>query len=245
MRDRDHSPVDHDTTRENTMQTMLKLHLIAVAFAASGAVHAEGAYLLAGSQPVRSALGECWRTGAWAPQAAMIECDPQLAAAPATTRVAEAPARGDTLQAPHFEKASLEARKPIPQRTTYPTEVLFDFDGTELRADGRKVLDDLAQKLLATELESVAAIAHADRVGDEAYNERLALRRADAIRTYLVGKGVPEKLVRVDSKGEREPVTAGRCDALGEESRRNSNLIACLQPDRRVEIEVAGREGSR
>lgn len=193
------------------MQTSLRLSFIAVAFAAAGAAHAQGDYLSAGGQPVRSAYGECWRTGAWTPQAAMTQCDPAPVAAPA------------------------------PRRTTFSTEVLFDFDGTELRADGRKVLDDLAQKLLASELESVAATAHTDRMGDDAYNERLALRRADAIRTYLVGKGVPEKLLRVDSKGEREPVTAGRCDALGEESRQNSNLIACLQPDRRVEIEVSGR----
>ena len=193
------------------MQTSLKLSFIAVAFAAAGAVHAEGAYLSAGGEPVHSASGECWRTGAWTPQGATTQCDPQLVAAPA------------------------------PRRVAVSTEVLFDFDGAELRADGRKVLDDLAQKLLASDLESVAATAHTDRMGDDAYNERLALRRADAIRTYLVGKGIPEKLMRVDSKGEREPVTAGRCDALGEESRQNSSLIACLQPDRRVEIEVSGR----
>jgi OmpA-OmpF porin, OOP family len=227
------------------MKTLFRLSLVAASLASASAVHAAEGYLAAGGEPVRSAAGECWRTGAWGPHAAKIECNPQLAAAPAATPVVEAPARGDTHPAPQSEKASLEAHEPIPQRLTYSTEVLFDFDGTQLRADGRKVLDDLAQKLLATELESVAAIAHADRVGDDAYNERLALRRADAIRTYLVGKGVPEKLVRVDSKGERQPVTGGRCDALGEESRQNSNLVACLQPDRRVEIEVAGKEGSR
>lgn len=209
------------------MQTSLKLSFIAVAFAAAGAVHAEGAYLSAGGELVRSASGECWRTGAWTPQGATTQCDPQLAAAPA--------------EGPRFENASFEVQSPAPRRVAFSTEVLFDFDGAELRADGRKVLDDLAQKLLASDLESVAATAHTDRMGDDAYNERLALRRADAIRTYLVEKGIPEKLMRVDSKGEREPVTAGRCDALGEESRRNSNFIACLQPDRRVVIEVSGR----
>ena len=223
------------------MQTSLKLSFIAVAFAAAGAVHAEGAYLSAGGEPVRSASGECWRTGEWTPQGATTKCDPQLVAAPAPVDIVETPAPAAAAEAPRFENATFEVQSPAPRRVAFSTEVLFDFDGTELRADGRKVLDDLAQKLLATELESVAATAHADRMGDDAYNERLALRRADAIRTYLVGKGIPEKLMRVDSKGEREPVTAGRCDALGEESRRNSNLIACLQPDRRVEIEVSSR----
>jgi OOP family OmpA-OmpF porin len=223
------------------MQTSLKLSFIAVAFATTGAVHAEGAYLSAGGQPVHSASGECWRTGAWTPQGATAQCDPQLVAASAPAHRGEAPAPVTAVEAPRFEKTSLEVQSPAPRRVAFSTEVLFDFDGTELRADGRKVLDDLAQKILAAELESIAATAHTDRMGDDAYNERLALRRADAIRTYLVGKGIPEKLMRVDSRGEREPVTAGRCDALGEESRQNSNLIACLQPDRRVEIEVSGR----
>lgn len=222
------------------MQTSLKLSFIAVAIAAAGAARAEGAYISAGGQPVRSAYGECWRTGAWTSQAATGECDPQLVAAPAAPAIVQAPAPAQAAEAPASVKTAFEMSRPASPRITYSTEVLFDFDGTELRADGRKVLDDLAQKILAAELESIAATAHTDRVGDDAYNERLALRRADAIRTYLVGKGVPEKLVRVDSKGEREPVTAGRCDTLGEEHRRNSNLIACLQPDRRVEIEVAG-----
>jgi OOP family OmpA-OmpF porin len=223
------------------MQASLKLSFLAVAFAAAGAAHAEGAYLSAGGQAVRSASGECWRTGAWTPQGATTQCDPQLVAALAPMDVVEAPAPALVADAPRFEKTSLEVRSAAPRRVAFSTEVLFDFDGTELRADGRKVLDDLAQKLLAAELGSVSATAHTDRMGDDAYNERLALRRADAIRAYLVERGVPEKLMRVDSKGEREPVTAGRCDALGEESRQNSNLIACLQPDRRVEIEVSGR----
>lgn len=120
------------------------------------------------------------------------------------------------------------------------TQVLFDFDGAELRADGRDVLDGLAKRLLAGKLESVAVTAHADRVGSASYNERLAARRADAIRAYLRERGVDERLMRVEARGEREPLTAGRCQAMGAEIKRNAKLVACLQPDRRVEIEVAG-----
>jgi OOP family OmpA-OmpF porin len=218
------------------MNRLTMLALIASAFAM--AAHAETSYLSAGGQPVRSASGECWRTGGWMAHFATQECDPQLVSAPSAPAVAEAPPA--VAVAPLPEAPRIEA--PVAQRVTYATEVLFDFDGAELRADGRKVLDDLAHKLLASDLESVAAIAHADRVGDAAYNERLSARRAAAIQAYLVEKGVPGTLMRVEAKGEREPLTATRCDAMGAESRQNLKLIACLQPDRRVEIEVAGRK---
>ena len=125
-----------------------------------------------------------------------------------------------------------EALKP----TIYQAQVLFEFERAELGADGRKVLDDLAQKLIAGDVEKVSATAYADRIGGAAYNERLSARRADAIRAYLIEKGVPEKQVRVEAKGEREPVTAGRCDEMGPETKQNLKLVACLQPDRRAEI---------
>jgi OOP family OmpA-OmpF porin len=136
------------------------------------------------------------------------------------------------------ERASQECD---PQRTSYATEVLFDFQRAELDADGRKLLDDLAQKLLAIDPEKVTATAHADRIGGAEYNEQLSARRAEAIRVYLVEKGVPEELLSFEAKGAREPVTAGRCAAMGAETRHNAKLLACLRPDRRVVIEVAGR----
>jgi OOP family OmpA-OmpF porin len=206
---------------------VLKYTLIASVLAA-GAAQAQTDYLSAGGQPVKSAGGECWRTASWTPDVASLECDPLIASRPLP--VAQAPVP----EAPRLEG-------PATQRVTFATEVLFDFDGAELRPDGRKVLDDLAQKLLASKLDSVAAVAHADRVGEAEYNERLSARRAAAIHAYLMEKGVPGTLMRVEARGEREPLTAERCHAMGPESRQNLELIACLQPDRRVEIEVAGQ----
>jgi OOP family OmpA-OmpF porin len=92
------------------------------------------------------------------------------------------------------------------------------------------------------DIERVTATAHTDRIGGTHYNERLSGRRAEAIRVYLAGKGVPEKLLHFEAKGAQEPLTVGRCDAMGPETKQNVKLIACLQPDRRVEIEVAGRQ---
>jgi outer membrane protein OmpA-like peptidoglycan-associated protein len=124
-----------------------------------------------------------------------------------------------------------------PMRRALSAEVLFDFDGNELRGEGRKVLDDLAQRLTAAgAIERVTATAHADRLGHATYNLGLSARRAYAVRDYLVEKGVPAAAIRIDVAG----AAAGSavCDDLGEETGRNVKLVACLQPDRRVAIEA-------
>ena len=120
----------------------------------------------------------------------------------------------------------------------YSAQVLFGFERTELADEARKVLDELAQKLMAIDPESVTVTAHADRIGDDDYNARLAARREHTIRAYLVDKGVPQARLRFASRGSSEPVTARLCDAIGPETKQNTRLIACLQPDRRVEIEI-------
>ena len=206
------------------LNSLLKYTLIATVLGA-GAAQAQSSgsmsgYLTSGAeQPVRSGYGDCWRTGSWTQERAAAQCDPQPALEP---------------------QAALQPQPEV-ERASYSAEVLFGFERAELADEGRKVLDDVAQKLLAIDPEAVAVTAHADRIGSAAYNEQLSARRAEAIRAYLVDKGVPEKLVRFEAKGAREPVTAGRCDAMGPENKQNAKLVACLQPDRRVEIEIAGR----
>jgi len=128
-----------------------------------------------------------------------------------------------------------------PQPATFRAQVRFEFESAELGSDGRKLLDELARQLLAADLEKLTATAHADRIGTAAYNEDLAERRAEAIRDYLLEKGVPEEVVHIQSKGAHQPVTNGRCEGMGPESKQNAKLIACLQPDRRAEIEVRRR----
>jgi OOP family OmpA-OmpF porin len=128
-----------------------------------------------------------------------------------------------------------------PQPTTYRAQVRFEFESAELGSDGRKLLDELARQLLAADLQKLTATAHADRIGSVAYNEDLAERRAEAIRDYLLEKGVSEDLVKIQSKGAHQPLTNGRCEGMGPENKQNAKLIACLQPDRRAEIEVTRR----
>jgi OOP family OmpA-OmpF porin len=154
-------------------------------------------------------------------------------------------AAGECWQAGEWSALAAEECSPRPvalaQRTAYEAEVFFEFDRAELAEKGRKVLDDLARRLLQAELVGVVATAHADRLGGAHYNAMLSTRRAEAIRAYLVEQGVPESVVQLDARGAAQPLTGGRCDGLGEERRTNAKLVACLQPDRRVEIQAEGR----
>ena len=88
-------------------------------------------------------------------------------------------------------------------------------------------------------LESIVATGHADRIGKEDANQKLSEARATAVKDYLDGK-VATQSIEVAGKGEADPVTGAACDRMGPERRSNRKLVDCLQPDRRVEIEVFG-----
>jgi OOP family OmpA-OmpF porin len=81
----------------------------------------------------------------------------------------------------------------------------------------------------------VLVSGHTDRIGTDAYNQKLSERRSDAVRDYLVSKGVPKDKVETVGLGEKQPVTGNNC-----QQKNQKELIACLQPDRRVEVEVKG-----
>ncbi len=85
-------------------------------------------------------------------------------------------------------------------------------------------------------LEVILAVGHTDRLGSNAYNQRLSERRAAAVKTYLVSKGVDANRVYTEGKGETQPVTGNKCDKVGGRAAQ----ISCLQPARRVEVEVIG-----
>jgi OOP family OmpA-OmpF porin len=87
-------------------------------------------------------------------------------------------------------------------------------------------------------VEVVIAIGHADRLGSDAYNQKLSVRRADAVKAYLASKGTAQNRVYTEGKGKKQPVSGDKCKAMG--NNRSPKLIECLQPDRRVEIEVIG-----
>ena len=115
----------------------------------------------------------------------------------------------------------------------FETEPLFNFDKSEIRADQGAKLDEFISSLAGAQYDSIAVVGHADRIGKEGYNKKLSERRANAVKTYLAGKGVPGHKIRTEGRGESEPVTGDTCAKT-----RGKALISCLQPDRRVDVSV-------
>ena len=177
---------------------------------------------------VKSGFGLCWRTGYWTPAMAIAECDPDLVkkAAPAAAAAA----------APAKPAAAAAAPKPAAQKVTLAADALFDFNKADLRAEGKAKLDKLATDIKGIKLEVIIAVGHADRFGTDAYNLKLSEKRAEAVKAYLVSKGVEPNRVYTEGKGKKQPVTkADQCKGP-----KSKKVVDCLQPDRRVEIEVIG-----
>ncbi|MFN3883504.1 MAG: outer membrane protein OmpA [Rhodocyclaceae bacterium] len=181
----------------------------------------------------KSGTGLCWRTGYWTPAMAIAECDPDLA-----PKAAPAPAPAPAPAA----KPAAAAPKPAAKKVTLAADALFDFDKATLRPEGKAKLDKLVQDMGAIKLEVIIAVGHADRIGKDAYNQKLSERRAAAVKDYLVSKGVEANRIYAEGKGEKQPVTGDKCNKMGPENRKNKKLVECLQPDRRVEIEVIGTQ---
>ncbi|WP_126445329.1 outer membrane protein OmpA [Sulfuricystis multivorans] len=180
----------------------------------------------------KSGAGLCWRTGYWTPAMAIAECDPDL-----VPKAAPAPA-----PAPAPAAKPAPAPKPAAKKVTLAADTLFDFDKAILRPEGKAKLDKLVSDIGTIKLEVIIAVGHADRIGKDAYNQKLSERRAAAVKDYLVSKGIEANRIYAEGKGEKQPVTGDKCKKMGPENRRNKKLIECLQPDRRVEIEVIGTQ---
>jgi len=140
---------------------------------------------------------------------------------------------------PRAVEAPKPPPKPVAEKITFSTDVLFDFDRAVIKPDGQAKLDELQGRMKGVSVEVVIAIGHADRIGSDGYNQKLSVRRADAVKAYLVSKGTEQNRVYTEGKGEKQPVSGDKCKGMGDD-RKNRKLIDCLQPDRRVEIEVIG-----
>ncbi|MDX9944665.1 MAG: OmpA family protein [Azonexus sp.] len=181
----------------------------------------------------KSGFGLCWRTGYWTPAAAATdkagcECDKDLL--PKETCEPKAAA------APAPKAAAPAAPKPAAEKITVAADALFDFDKAVLRAEGKAKLDELVAKAGQIKLEVILAVGHTDRLGSAGYNQKLSERRANAVKEYLVAKGIEANRIYTEGKGETQPVTGNTCKG----NAKTKALISCLQPDRRVDIEVIG-----
>lgn len=161
----------------------------------------------------------------------------QVAAAPepAPTPVAapEPEPMAAPVPAPAPEPAAVGPAEPAFEKITLASEVLFAFDKSVLKPEGKERLDaDVVGKMKAhPEVELVLITGHTDRIGSDGYNQKLSERRANAVKAYLVSQGIAENRLHAVGKGEKEPVV----DCKGA---RTKSVIQCLQPNRRVVVEI-------
>ena len=179
---------------------------------------------------VRSGSGLCWQHRD-ADQPANSSCDP----APKPIAAAQ-PAPRPAVVASPAPAPQPQAAKALPQKISFSGDALFDFDKSDLKPEGKELLDRLARELEGASYDSILAVGHTDRFGNDEYNQRLSERRANAVKEYLVSRNVPAGRIDAQGKGEMQPVTKSD-DCRGGKS---AKVVACLQPDRRVDIEMTG-----
>ncbi|MDR1350713.1 MAG: OmpA family protein [Zoogloeaceae bacterium] len=187
---------------------------------------------------VTSGAGLCWRTGYWTPSAAAsdpagCQCDRDIV--PASQCSGEAPTA--VVPTPALAPAAV---RPTSGKVTLAADALFDFNKAALRPEGKARLDEVVAQSSELQLEVIVAVGHTDRIGGDRYNQQLSEKRANSVKQYLIGKGIEANRVYTEGKGKTQPVTGDQCNNLGAENGRNKNLVACLQPDRRVDIEIIG-----
>ena len=133
----------------------------------------------------------------------------------------------------------LSAPVPAPlMKVAFSADSLFDFNKSVVKPSGREALDKFANDLKGASYGVVKVTGHTDRIGSHEYNMKLSTRRAEAVKSYLSGSaGVPLDKITATGVDGAHPVTRpGQC--VGQKP--TQKLIACLQPDRRVEVEVSG-----
>ena len=164
-------------------------------------------------------LGGIFRFGAPAAVAALPESQPLPEPTPAAEPApAPAPVAAEPCT-PQFETVTIEAEK------------LFGFDKSKLQEGSKPVLDAAAAKIKANPAVGLVLVTgHTDRLGSEAYNQKLSERRANTVKEYLISQGVDSSRLQAVGKGESEPVVT--CDG----TKKTKKLIECLQPNRRVVI---------
>ena len=217
---------------------MNKLNKVAMLFASAALVTAAGAQTIDnwknGSNELvwKNGTNElCWRDAFWTPATAAPGCDGAIVApAPVVAPPVAAAPPPPPVVAPVAPPAP--PAPPAATKVTYAADAFFDFNKSVIKPAGKAKLDDLVGKIKDINLEVIIAVGHTDSVGGDAYNQKLSIRRSEAVKAYLVSKGIEKNRVYTEGKGEKQPVA----DNKTSEGRAKN---------RRVEIEVVGTRANK
>ena len=217
---------------------MKKLNKVAMLFATAALATAAGAqtvdnWVSANGITWKNGTNElCWRNANWTPATAAVGCDGAIVAAapvpaaPAPAAPAPAPAAA-VVPAPVVPAPAPAPVPPAATKVTYAADAFFDFDKSVLKPEGKAKLDDLVGKVKGINLEVIIAVGHTDAVGTDGYNQTLSVKRSEAVKAYLVSKGIEKNRVYTEGKGEKQPVA-------------DNKTTEGRAKNRRVEIEVVG-----
>lgn len=208
-------------------RTLFAVASFALVNAASADQNTKEGYALSAPNKtiVMNGSNNCWRTGSWTADMAIAECDPSLIKVAAV----------ETPVAP----MAPPPMKPVTIAVTLESDTLFEFDKSVISAQGKQQLDSqvVAKMNEYPQIEMVRVTGHADRIGSEAYNQKLSQRRADAVKDYLVGQGIVSSRIETTGSGKSDPVVSC-ADITGKSNSKNTNLVECLKPNRRVVVEI-------
>ncbi len=191
---------------------------------------------------VRSGTGLCWHTSDWTPAMAIEGCDPvtkKPAPVIADSAPKSAPKSAPVIAAP----APVVQAKNVFVPYTMQSEAFFAYNSTELSEHGKQKMNDeiIAKMQESPRDEIVVVTGYTDQIGSEDYNMKLSQRRADAVKTYMVDQGIDGDRIETVAKGEADPIVS--CDNIkGKANHKNKALITCLQPNRRIVIDLSGEK---
>ena len=213
---------------------MKKLNKVAMLFASAALATAAGAQTIdnwkngTGEYVWKNGTNElCWRDANWTPATAAPGCDGAIVPpAPAPAPVPRA------APAPAPVPAPAPAPATVATKVTYAADAFFDFDKSVIKPAGKAKLDDLVGKIKDINLEVIIAVGHTDSVGSDTYNQKLSVRRSEAVKAYLVSKGIEKNRVYTEGKGEKQPVA-------------DNKTAEGRAKNRRVEIEVVGTRATK
>ena len=177
----------------------------------------------------------CWRDAGWTPATALEQCDgaikPPPPPAPAP-RVAPPPPPPPPAAAAPAAPAPRPATPPPPpapvsEKVTFAADAFFDFNKSKLKPEAQAKLSDLVDKTKGVNLEVIIAVGHTDSVGGDAFNQKLSVARAEAVKAFLTSKGIEKNRVYTEGKGEKQPVA-------------DNKTAEGRAKNRRVEVEVVG-----